>query len=169
MVLVAMPILCQSQVTEEQKALDSFKSLVSHHADSYKPNGRVHITRLGGGWAKEQFTIVPGTMKFDVEKTASLVSPLIGTVTFTLNRSHGAFHSTEEEATTDTVFTHSDTTIHRHVFAYQEHQWQPTNRQYKHVGGSLDGDFPCDELLLKETKPSAKDIHGCLEEFDANK
>jgi hypothetical protein len=167
--LAAMPIFCQSPVTEEQKALDSFKKLVRHHADSYKSNGRVHVTKLGGGWAKERLTIDPASMKFDVEKTASLVSPFVGTLAFTLNRSHSAFHPTEDEAAADSVFTHEDRTVHKHVFAYQDYQWQPTSRQYQHVGGSLDGYYPCDELLLKEEKPSAKDIHGCLEEFDGEK
>ncbi len=166
LMILALPSFAGAQIAE-QKALESFKSLVRRHVDSYKPDGREHITKLGGGWAKEQFII--DSPKFDVEKTSSLVSPFVGTLTFTLIRRTTAFHSTEDEAAADTVVTYEDRTIHKHVFAYQEDQWQPTSRQYRHVGGSLDGDYPCDELLLKKDKPSEKDIHGCLEEFDGGK
>ena len=37
--LALTPILCQAQPNREQNALDTFRSLVRHHADSYKPNG----------------------------------------------------------------------------------------------------------------------------------
>ncbi len=167
--LALMPVFGQAQVTEETRALDSFKSLVRHHVDSYKPSGREHITKLGGGWAKERFTLDPTSAKFDVEKTSSLVSPFVGTLTFTLIRSFSAYHSTEAEAAADTVFTQEDTSVHKHVFAYQDHQWQPTSRQYRKIGSTLDGYFPCDEFLLKKEKPSEKDTHGCLEEFDGDK
>jgi hypothetical protein len=169
MTLALIPILCQAQVSEEQKALDSFRSLVRHHVDSYKPNGREHVTKLGGGWAKEQFSPDPASVKFDVEKTSSLVSPFIGTLTFTLTRNLSDFHLTETEAAADTVFIKRDTSSHKHVFAYQDHEWQPTSRQHRSIGSLADGYYPCDELLLKREKPSEKDVHGCLEEFDGYK
>lgn len=73
--LAAMPFLCQAQTTDDQKALESFKVLVRRHMESYKPNGREHVTELGGGWAKERFILDLATARFDVEKTSSLVSP----------------------------------------------------------------------------------------------
>lgn len=176
MVLATMPIFCQSQISEEQKALDSFKSLVSHHADSYKLNGREHVTKLGGGWAKERFILDPGSAKFDVEKTPSLVSPLVGTLAFTLIRKFSVFHSTEIDAAADIVFIREDVWVHKHVFAYQDHQWQPTSRQHMKTGTgtSIDGEyFACDDFPLKEGRPSKKDIKddlfGCLEEIDGDK
>lgn len=169
MTLVLIPALGQAQVSEEQKALDSFRTLVRRHVDSYKPNGREHVTKLGGGWTKERFTLDGTSAKFDVEKTSSLVSPFIGTLKFTLIRSLTAFHSTEPEAAADTVFIGRDTSVHNHEFAYQDHQWQPTSRQYRDIGSVLDGSYPCDELLMKKEKPSEQDVHGCLEEFDGNR
>lgn len=172
MVLAVIPTFCQP-VTEEEKALDSFKGLVRRHVDSYKPYGHEHVWKFSGGWAKKRFTIDPDSVKFDVEKTNSLVSPLVATVTFTLTQSATAMHPTEEEAAADTVFISQLARykrqegaatrllwVHRHVFAYQDHQWQPTSRQHHTVGSSLDGEsFPCVE-------PSEPDGYGCLEEFD---
>jgi hypothetical protein len=156
---------CRAQTAEDQNALKSFNSLIRRHVESYKPNGREHVTELGGGWVKERFTLVPSSVKFDVEKTASLVSPYVGTVTFTMIRQFTAFHPTRTDAANDDVFTKKDRSIHTHVFAYQDHQWQPTRRQYRDVDATTDSDYPCDEFLSKED-PSERDIHGCLEEFD---
>lgn len=164
--LVLTPPFCQAQSPEEQKVLDSFKSLVRHHVDSYKQNGRVHITKLSGGWAKERFTLEPASTKFDVERTSSLVSPFAGTLTFTLTRSLSDFHETEADAAADTIFIRDEVAVHKHVFAYQDREWQPTDRRYKIIGSVLKGDFPCDELLVKGRTLAEKDIHGCLEEFD---
>lgn len=172
MMLALTPIFCRAQVTEEEKALDSFKTLVRNHVDSYKPSGREHVTKLGGGWAKERFILDPASAKFDVEKTSSLVSPFVGTLTFKLIRRFSAFHSTEADAAADAVFTEQDVWVHKHVFAYQDHQWQPTSRQHMTTGSgsSIDGEyFACDQFLLRKEKPSEKDINGCLEEFDSDK
>lgn len=161
-----MPIFCQAQSNEDQNALDSFKALVRRHVDDYSPDGRVHVTKLAGGWAKELFTLDPASAKFDVERTASLVSPFVGTLTFSLTRKLSAFHATEAEAASDTAFVEQVVSLHKHVFAFQDHKWQATSRQYRDIGSLVDGYFPCDEFLLKRDKPSEKDIHGCLEEFD---
>jgi hypothetical protein len=79
-----------------------------------------------------------------------------------------AFHLTEAEAEADTVFVRQDTSLHRHLFAYQEQKWEPKSRKYQSIGSSVFGEesFPCDELLVKGETPSRKDVHGCLEEFD---
>jgi hypothetical protein len=173
-VLALTPIFCQAQVSEDQKVLDSFKSLVNRHVDSYKNGGREHVTKLSGGWAKERFVLDIASVKFDVEKTSSLVSPFIGTLTFRLTRSVSAFYPTEADAAADlaVVGSYVDQYLHKHVFAYQDHQWQPTSRKHMITSKSLlNGEyFSCDEFLLKDDiKPSHKDINGCLEEFDANK
>jgi hypothetical protein len=166
--LAVLPIVCRAQANEDQKALDSFKSMVAHHVDSYQHGGREHVNKLGGGWAKERFNLDPASVTFDVEKTSSLVSPYVGTATFKLSRSLSAFHETEAEAAADDVLTKRDQTNHKHVFGYQDHQWKPTVRTFQYIGIPVLGDDfePCDELLLKVQRPSEKDIHGCLEEFD---
>jgi hypothetical protein len=165
--LAAMPARCQSQQTEDAKILDAFKSLVRRHVESYRSIGREHITKLSGGWAKELFTLDPSSVKFDVERTSSLVNPFVGTLTFTLIRSLSTFHATEAEAAADTALKKWDTTQHTHLFGYQDSKWTPTVRQYKIVGDRfLTGVYPCDEFLTKKEKPSEKDIYGCLEEFD---
>lgn len=168
-VVTLLPAFCQAQIGEDQNALNSFKKLVSDHVDSYKPNGRVHVTKLGGGWAKERFTLDPSSAKFDVEKTSSLVSPFVGTLTFTLVRNLTTFHETEAEAADDNTFIKNTAAVHKHVFAYQDHQWRPTSRVHQQLNSSLKDYFDCDEFLLKKEKRSEKDINGCLEEFDADK
>lgn len=155
-----------SQADDGPKALAAFKTLVRRHADSYTTvDGREHIAELGGGWAKERFFMNVSTVKYDVEKTSSLVSPFIGTLTFTLTRKLTAFHKTQAEAAADSVFIREDIKVHKHVFGYQDNEWRPTNRKYGREGAPLD--LPCDEFLDKKGTPSERDIHGCLEEFDA--
>ena len=163
------PILSQAQPNREQNALDTFRSLVRRHADSYKPNGREYVGKSKDGWMKGVFILDPASVKFDVEKTSSLVSPFVGTLTFTLAYSFSRVHSTEAEAAADTVLRKSFTTMHKHSFAYQEEKWEAKVREYRTVGSVLSGDFPCDELLLSGSTPWAKDVHGCLEEFDGGK
>jgi hypothetical protein len=109
-------------------------------------------------WAKERFIIDSTSVSFDVEKMSSLVSPFVGTLRFTLITKESNLHSTKAEAAVDTVFAHEDKRIHRHVFVYQDGQWQPTSRQHYYDGSWMD----C--VFLKEV-----DTFGRLEEFDGDK
>ena len=167
--LALTPNLCQAQPSKEQNALDSFRSLVRHHADSYKPNGREYVGKSEDGWMKGVFILDLASVKFDVEKTSSLVSPFIGILTFTLAYSFSRVHSTEAEAAADMVLRKAFTTIHKHSFAYQEDKWEAKVREYHTVASVSRGDFPCDELLLSGSTQWEKDVHGCLEEFDGGK
>ena len=170
MVLAVLLPFSYAQSTEEEKVLAAFKGMVREHVESYKSNGREYVANLGGGWAKEVFSIDPTSVKFDVDKTSSLVSPFIGTVSFTLIRRYTAFHGTADEAGKDTVLIKKDSAAHTHSFAYQDHKWTPTVRMYRDLDGLLTGEsFPCDELLTTGERASKEDIHGCLEEFDTSK
>ncbi len=162
------PMLFYAQ-TNEEAALTSFKALVSRHIDSYKPNGRVRVRQVPGGWIRERFTLDPASAKFDVEKTSSLVSPFVATLSFTLIWSVTAVHPAEAAAAADNTFVAPENlsiTVHKHEFAYQDQKWQPKSRTYRLQSGLVGGDLPCDEFLLKKEKPAEEDIHGCLEEFD---
>jgi hypothetical protein len=155
-----MPISCQ--VRQDQKAMASFKGLVRHHVDSYKANSRETVAICAfengqGMWAKERFSIDPTSVSFDVEKTSSLVSPFVGTVTFTIIEKESNLRLTKAEAAVDTVFTHEDRSFHKHEFVYQEGQWKPTSRQHLYEGDWID------------CGPPEADIFGCLEEFDGDK
>lgn len=151
--------------TADEVALSSFKSLVHRHAESYKPNGREHVTQLAGGWVKENFTIDADSLKFDVEKTSSLVSPYVGTVSFMIIRHVTNFHSEPSDAAADNVFTKRFPYSHKHIFGYQENAWRPTSRTHYQVDHpAFNGD--CDVFLGKKKLPSDQDNYGCLEEFD---
>jgi hypothetical protein len=169
--------------TNEDAAVTSFKALVNRHIDSYKPNGRIRVRKVPDGWTRERFVLDAASTTFDVEKTNSLVSPFVGTLSFTLMWAVTAIHKTEGEAAADENFTVPAipaTSVHKHVFAYQDHEWQPKTRAYRHPPSAfsaaqraseylmraLTGEFPCDELLHKKETAAEQDIHGCLEEFD---
>jgi len=160
MILALTPISCQ--VTQEQKALRSFKSLVRRHVDSYKTNSRekvaiydvVHEQVM---LAKERFSIDPTSVTFDVEKTSSLVSPFMGTLTFVVIVKVTNQHLTQTEAAGDTVFTHEFRSTHKHVFVYQDGKWQPTTRQHTYEGIWVD-------CVYENSDP-----FGCLEEYDGDR
>lgn len=156
--------LSSCQVQQDQKALESFKALVRHHVDSYKPNGREHvfvglIFEGKNLWIKDRFTIDPTSVNFDVQKTSSLVSPFVGTLTFTITITRTSLHPTKAEAAVDTDCSHeTEVFLHRHVFVYQDSQWRPKSRQHRVEGEWRDCVFRNDV-----------DVHGCLEEFDGDK
>jgi hypothetical protein len=168
--------------TNEDAALTSFKALVNRHIDSYKPNGRISVRKGTDGWIRERFVLDTASVTFDVERTNSLVSPYVGTLSFTLAQAVTPQHKMEAEAAADNfmVLDAVDTTTHKHAFSYQDQQWRPKTRTYHHSLAQmtpeqrrsdslvrvLSGEFPCDEFLHKKATAAEQDSHGCLEEFD---
>lgn len=170
--------------TNDDAALGAFKALVNRHRDSYTPNGRIRVRSGPDGWIRERVVLDAASVTFDVEKTSSLVSPYVGTLSFRLTQAVTPQHKTKAEAAADNNFKVLDvflaTTVHKHVFAYPDQEWRPKTRTYRHsmalmspeqrrsdaLVHALSGDFPCDELLHKKESAADQDIHGCLEEFD---
>jgi hypothetical protein len=182
-ILAVTPIFCGGQIPareQEQMALDSFKSLVHRHVESYGPNGgghsQDHIIKVGKKWAKAHYTIE--SPNFNAVKTDSLVTPFLGTFKFTIIMKRSVPHNTQAEAEADTVLKLRLSTYHTHTFAYQEDKWQPKDRHYtlaekadivgpnaprgiRDLEEEMVRSRLCDRLLV-----TGVDERQCLEEFD---
>jgi hypothetical protein len=147
----------------EKQIVESFTRYVQQHFASYETNRRERTSKLGGGWAKSYYRPDQRSASIDVQKTASLVSPYMGTLEFQLVRYYTAFHKTRPEAERDSAFVNSRAATHKHSYAYQNGVWVPKTR--KHVGydGTL---YDCDEVITFGENAGEHDINGCLEEND---
>jgi hypothetical protein len=153
-----------AQSPDEKKVLDAFKSYISSHLASYKVNRRERVTKLGGGWVKEYYEPEP-EYSINAERTSSLISPYVGSLDFVLVRHYTDFHKTREEAVADSNFVKHDSAKHRHTYAYQDGKWVPKVRKF-YYGWPLDKWFDCDKVITEGENSGAKDIQGCLEEYD---
>ncbi|AYB38217.1 hypothetical protein [Brevibacillus laterosporus] len=68
--------------------------------------------------------IAMNDLAYDVRKTDSLVSPYIGTISFTLNPQSTDIFNTKDEAAKDTNFIDKDSYVpHRLTYAFQNNNW----------------------------------------------
>jgi hypothetical protein len=147
----------------EKQVVESFKGYVHQHLASYEHNRRERTTRLGGGWVKQYFQPKQNSASIDVQKTASLVSPYVGTLEFQLTQHYSTLHKTRAEAEADSSFVNSRTVTHKHSYAYQDGEWVPKTRKYI---GNNDTLYACDEVITVGENAGEHDINGCLEEYD---
>lgn len=143
----------------DQDVVAAFKKYIADYMASYGSDKRELVAHLGGGWVNEQFQPA-GEPSIDVRRTDSLISPFAGTCEFTLVRSRTDFHSSESDAKSDGSFDHTDSTKHRHSYAYQDGHWVPVSRE--HFFPSLNKWYDCDECNTTSGAPLG-DIDGCWE------
>jgi hypothetical protein len=121
-----------AQSNDEKKVVDSFKSYVQHHLDSYKTNRRERVLLFPDvGWVHQYYEVDAGSAKIDMQRTNSPLAPYTGTLEFRLIRHYTAFHASREEATVDTDFEKSDVNLHHHTYAYQDQEWIPKTRRFR--------------------------------------
>jgi hypothetical protein len=160
MLVLLMAILCTATQQSSPEIVTPFKEIAAKHIASYQTNHRVSPFKTGDPnhlvWRKEWFDAEP-KYSVDVQSTNSLVSPYVGIFEFTLRRYLTKAWDTKEEAEKDTASTEVLLVKHKHIFAYQDRKWVPTDR--KHYHEFLKEWFDCDEVL-----PDGKtNIFGCLE------
>jgi hypothetical protein len=154
-----------AQSGDETKVLESFKRLVQQRREVYQ-KGRVYINPVEGSFVRLSFRLDPMSIKFDLQKTSSLVSPYVGEIEFILITDFSPRHNTADDASADKSVQIADTVRHKHTFAYQEGQGAPTVRKHQSIGWSTPEPwYDCDEII-KRKKSGRKDFQGCLEEYD---
>jgi hypothetical protein len=105
---------------------------------------------------KEYFQPDQSSAGIDVQRTASLVSPYIGTLEFKLVNHYTAFHKTRKEAEADSTFVNSKAIIHKHTYAYQDGKWVPKTRKHEDYGGMYD----CDEVITVGDNAGERDLNS---------
>src|SRR6267142_6935957 len=161
-VILGQGLALGQDASNDKQVVESFTAYVQRHLASYEHNRRERTTKLGGGWVREYFQPDQSSASIDVQKTASLVSPYIGTVEFQLVQHYTAFHKTRKDAEGDSAFVNSRAVTHKHSYAYQGGKWVPKTRKY--VGYS--GTYDCDEGITVGDNAGERDLNGCLEEYD---
>ena len=141
------------------EAVLKFEKLLENHFQSYKTNQREKLTKLGGGWVKEHYSL-DGEYKYDVQTTNSLITPYTGTCEFNLKRQYTKFHQTKDEAQNDFDFVNSDLKLHNHFYSYTKEKWIISKREnegYKKW-------YNCNEKILDGENKDSENINGCWEE-----
>ena len=147
---------CTSTPTEED-IKDGFKKFATEYIDSYKTDKRQRVTELGGGWAKEEYTMVESS--YDIQSTNSLVSPYVGICKFTLQRNYTDFFETKDAASNSNKFIASDTRIHIHKYLYQDGKWNVSERTHN----TIDKWYDCNEIIEEGGNNGNSNIFGCWE------
>ena len=161
----------------EVDPVKSFKEYLTIHFESYKTDRRERLTKLSGGWVREYFE-PDDNYKIDVQKTNSLITPLIGFCEFTLTRHLTEFHLNEEDANKDSLFIKSDKRNHKHNYGFQDGKWvvtlrrsqQPENVEMTKLSkrlnlpsSSLDEWYDCNEVIKFGELKGYTNMHGCWE------
>src|SRR5579864_4661969 len=102
--------------SNDKQVVESFTAYVQQHFASYEHNRRERTTLLTQGWVKEYFQPDQSSAGIDVQRTASLVSPYMGTLEFKLVTHYTAFHKTRKEAESDSTFVNAKAVAHTHTY-----------------------------------------------------
>lgn len=107
----------------------SFKSLVSFASEPTKWT-RVFFHDGKKKWVKHYISL--GSVKFDVKKTDSLISPAMGVVAFTIDVVSSEFFDTEQDAAqTATVSDLKVTYFYQGRYIYADKSWQTDQFSYR--------------------------------------
>jgi hypothetical protein len=156
---------CQAfgqDASNDKQVVESFRTYMQQHFASYEHNRRERTTLLSQGWMKMYYQPDQSSAGIDVQRTASLVSPYIGTLEFKLVNHFTAFHKSRKEAESDSTFVNSKAVSHTHTYAYQDGKWVPKTRKHVEYGDT----YNCDEVISVGENAGERDINGCLEEYD---
>ena len=163
-ILLFISLFLSSSFAIEKSSDDpvlEFEKYLRDHFESYKINSRERVTKLGGGWVKEQYSL-EGEYSYDVQTTNSLISPYKGICEFTLKRSYTDFHKSKESALLDNKFINSDEKKHRHNYLFQKGKWIVSERKNKGYSKWYD----CNEIIQSGENKNTTNIHGCWENKD---
>lgn len=136
--LVSM-VLVLAACSRETSALDSFRDLVQVSAAATDASSEPYRNKHHDKWAKRKFRVTDLT--YDVRKTESLVSPLVGHVTFTLASTQTALFPDKEAAQASSEFDSQGSVYKVELsYAHQDGKWRTTTGRYS-VPALLDNSF----------------------------
>lgn len=96
-------------------------------------NTKSSVRPIQGGWRKYRYAV--NDVKYDVTKTNSLVSPIIGTVSFYLRTEVGEKYSSQEEADTLTTFDSAGVVVDEVsiTYSFNNEKWRINKATYKNI------------------------------------
>jgi hypothetical protein len=116
---------CSSETNASNNFRDQVKAATTATHSSSEP----YLNRHHAKWAKRMFQITD--LKYDVRKTESLVSPLVGTVMFTLSSTQTQLVADRESAKQSNQYTDStDVFTVELYYALQDGAWKMTTGRY---------------------------------------
>lgn len=103
---IAAGLLClcftDSTRANDTIAVDSFREFIQYAVSQTQLSKSVYLNKRHNKWAKRRFEV--SDIKYDVQRTNSLVSPLSGEVEFTLTTTQTQFADSKDAAETAETF-----------------------------------------------------------------
>jgi hypothetical protein len=127
----AISFAASAQTSTEQSLVSSFRAFSSDFLQSLRQKEGCHTKQASAdipdSWFKECQKYDVDSAKIDVTKTASLVSPYVGTLVVRVVISNTVWQPTEAKASADTVITHIREQTVEYSFGYQSGKWRFTS------------------------------------------
>ncbi len=118
-----------------------FEKLILEAKNATNTNSPVYFNEYRQEWAKRRFSVTEIT--YDVKKTDSLVSPIIGLVTFQLRTIQTYLYPTKEQADASSAFETKTIASYRIslTYSYKDNTWSFSEGSREHLSGILKGDI----------------------------
>lgn len=127
-----------------------FELLLKTAQSSTASEEPVYLNQYRQKWAKRKFTT--SDVKYDVKKTESLVSPIVGVVSLNLTAQQSELLATKEEAQAATDFVPTSTTNYRVPlhYSYKNTKWDLAKATHENTRLRLPALDVSDEDIRKE-------------------
>lgn len=129
-----------------------FEKLIRDAQRETSTSQPVYLNKHKQAWAKRRF--FTSDIKYDVKKTDSLVSPIIGIVTFHLITEQTELFPTRDQAETASTFKSTSSPFRVSMtYAYRGSAWSLSTGSYEFLSGALGGKSLdlAEEIIRKES------------------
>lgn len=127
--LAALGSTLLAACSRDSASVDGFRVLIQSRVKATESSSEPYFNENYQKWAKMQFRITD--LKFDVRKTDSLVSPLLGSVKFTLSSTQTQLLADKEAARASSEYESKLNIFNIElIYAYQDGQWRMTGGKY---------------------------------------
>lgn len=123
---------------DEQHISASFDSLMAAEMSRYRSvfTGKSRFSALtpptgGKLWERLSFAVDSGSASFNLERTQSLTTPYIGTLSFNTTMWTSRADSSQTEALADTARIHPYRSLHTHIYGRQRGRWVLTSAKFR--------------------------------------
>lgn len=137
--LSAFAVLFPTSATASDDPVRSFEQFLMASKESTNTTTSVFFNKHKNGWVKQRYRVVE--LKFDVKKTDSLVTPIVGLVTLDLlTEASDAFPSQEEAEKLISFNVMASITDRMSLtYAYRDSKWAFSKGSYEVLSPSLKG------------------------------
>lgn len=131
--------LLPSFVSAANDPVESFEKLILDAQNATNTSTPVYFNDYAQAWAKKRFSVAEIT--YDVKATDSLISPIVGVISFQLVTEQTDLYSTKSEAESTTAFDPKFESPYflTLTYAYRNDAWTYSNGEYENLLGFLKG------------------------------